>query len=510
MAYTPIVNVMDYGAVGDGTTDDTAAIQSALNAAGTMGGAIVYLPGLTFYCANTLSVPSNTWVRGAGLSAVLKGPVGARAGIVIAGVHCYAALGSIGTTGVRISDLTVDNQANGTLANGIVMGGTGATTNDFVVERCQCLGYDAHEYMIWSVGATQGKIRDNIIIGNAAAGSSNDEEGIEVYGGQDIECCGNTIIGCAARGISIAESTADSTTTLNQIWVHHNYISAGVWGIYFTIQTAGRDFHFSDNIILNQQNSSAGSNAVGITCAALSTTTISGLVIRGNIIRGVQGQGITLNGSASGLTAEGTVVADNVIEDMTSGSPCGILEEHWPGVTCEGNVVKNISYVGIYFQAGSNSTIQDNDVTVGASAVAIYGDGNEANLVVKDNRLLFGSCGVTMTAGVTALVSGNTFQYTGSEVKPINVPATVFRAGNALGYYPSLSNPFGTGWNMLNGCEEAPVTFAGLPATPAPGMLMPVSDSTVTAWHATISAGGGANQVIARRTTSAWIVSTYS
>jgi parallel beta-helix repeat protein len=59
-------NVVDYGAVGDGSTDDTTAIQSALNAAGSQGGGIVHFPAGTFAFSATLMVADNTIVVGGG------------------------------------------------------------------------------------------------------------------------------------------------------------------------------------------------------------------------------------------------------------------------------------------------------------------------------------------------------------------------------------------------------------------------------------------------------------
>jgi hypothetical protein len=47
-ATTLFFNVKNYGAVGDGTTDDTSAIQTAINAAGTVFGGVVYLPPGTY------------------------------------------------------------------------------------------------------------------------------------------------------------------------------------------------------------------------------------------------------------------------------------------------------------------------------------------------------------------------------------------------------------------------------------------------------------------------------
>jgi len=45
---TTVFNVTNYGAVGDGMTDNTAAIQNGINAASAAGGGIVEVPAGTF------------------------------------------------------------------------------------------------------------------------------------------------------------------------------------------------------------------------------------------------------------------------------------------------------------------------------------------------------------------------------------------------------------------------------------------------------------------------------
>lgn len=53
-----------YLAKGDGTSDDTAAVQSALNDAGASGGGVVFLPRGNYLIAGHLSVPAQTTLAG--------------------------------------------------------------------------------------------------------------------------------------------------------------------------------------------------------------------------------------------------------------------------------------------------------------------------------------------------------------------------------------------------------------------------------------------------------------
>lgn len=48
------LNVKDYGAAGNGTTDDTGAINSALSAATSADGGVVYFPAGTYLISSAL------------------------------------------------------------------------------------------------------------------------------------------------------------------------------------------------------------------------------------------------------------------------------------------------------------------------------------------------------------------------------------------------------------------------------------------------------------------------
>ncbi len=57
-------SVRDFGALGDGKTDDTAAFQKALVAAGTNGGGIVHAPRGNYFFTGHLNVPAGVTLKG--------------------------------------------------------------------------------------------------------------------------------------------------------------------------------------------------------------------------------------------------------------------------------------------------------------------------------------------------------------------------------------------------------------------------------------------------------------
>lgn len=95
-----VVDPRDYGAVGDGATDDTVALQAAITAAGT---GTVELPALTFKITSALTLPTGCELRGTGAK-----------GSVIQTIADHTAITMIGGEEQAIKNLKIANSFTGT------------------------------------------------------------------------------------------------------------------------------------------------------------------------------------------------------------------------------------------------------------------------------------------------------------------------------------------------------------------------------------------------------------
>jgi hypothetical protein len=72
VVHSTIFNIRDYGAVGDGTTDDTVAVLEAISKCMVNGG-VLYIPSGTFVIRSSLIFKTNSLftINGDGMSSVL-------------------------------------------------------------------------------------------------------------------------------------------------------------------------------------------------------------------------------------------------------------------------------------------------------------------------------------------------------------------------------------------------------------------------------------------------------
>ena len=112
---TATARVPVQGAVANGSADDTAAIQNAINTAGQRGGGIVTLPAGTFMINGHLVMRNNVDLTGAGASTVIKaGPSFLSTEGTGGG---YPIISTAGASNTTISNLTADQSGNTLNAN---------------------------------------------------------------------------------------------------------------------------------------------------------------------------------------------------------------------------------------------------------------------------------------------------------------------------------------------------------------------------------------------------------
>lgn len=139
----PYINVKDYGAIGDGITNDTDAILNAISAG---SGKTIFFPSGTYKTTDKLTLSSNdTKICGAGKNQTIIAWTGGNGSYSVGAGTNYGQTGTaaIVVTASRcvISDMTIKGPVSGSYTSGqrlIVVGGADSSNmnSNFVISNC--------------------------------------------------------------------------------------------------------------------------------------------------------------------------------------------------------------------------------------------------------------------------------------------------------------------------------------------------------------------------------------
>lgn len=178
-AQTAWVNAKQAGAAGDGVTDDTAAVQAALDSVPATGG-VVYLPAGDYLVSAQLNVThDNTTVIGDGCGQQTGATQNGRATRILAapgftGGAVFLAQASPDTAGIPLygvtfRDFTIDGQNNGTAVDGIHQRSNRSLIDHVHVHRMTGNGFRLHGYSSPATFNTYDSVISHSQAGNCAA-----------------------------------------------------------------------------------------------------------------------------------------------------------------------------------------------------------------------------------------------------------------------------------------------------------------------------------------------------
>jgi parallel beta-helix repeat protein len=357
-----IANVKNapYNAKGDGVTDDTAAIQKAVNDIAGTGGT-VKIPAGT-YLVNPVA-NSNAGVRlGSNMTmhldsgAILQAKSTSTSDYLIL---CISGINNVYVQGGTIAGNRNDNAITDSNEAGegiIITNSQQVVVENVTVQNCWCDGVyvtdDSEDVTLYGVVADSNR-RCGLAIVSASGivargctfkgttgmmenGSWANGEGVDVEPNagdtvRDIQLLGNTFTQNAAAGLTLGPATSNMATTfvVNCV-VDGNTISS---------------------------NGDAAKGMYGICCSST-----SGHLILGNTVANNYGIGISLYGQASNILIQGNTVSGTSASAYSGGY--GILLDQTSSITVQGNTVTNNTSYGIRdaYPTGTN-TITGNTST---------------------------------------------------------------------------------------------------------------------------------------------------
>lgn len=399
MARESVVNVKDFGAVGDGVADDSTAVQNAINAANTAGGGLVFFPEGTYELNDSvLTMYSNITLQGEGHSSIIQGWLSITASGLSSvtwrnvRIKGYRFIWS-NCTDVLLENIYFENEnfSGASFASSRFCQFTDSSRFRIVncyIENCQ--------YGIW-IGGPTGSLTsqntdvvvENCHIKNTYATGYSYPAGINLADGKNIVLTKNHIEGIqpttGTQGYGIYQG--DNTVfKAENIVISNNTIEDCQYGIKLHNPSK---VVVSDNVVrLGVGDSSQGIAAFGD--LDVDGSIPSSFAVTGNVVHGAD---IYFPGWHKNLTIAGnTVVGGNRgISTYTAG---GSTYSYY--VTIDGNTISECEQTGILLQDTEHCTVSNNTIidcntsggstAFSSSAISLYTQTN--NIYIHDNFII--------------------------------------------------------------------------------------------------------------------------
>lgn len=352
-----IVSVKDFGAVGDGVTDDTAAIQAAIDAVNIAGGGTVFVPSVaTFYRLNArLLIKANVKLQGSNKSfikctnASSGGDIGLQGSnaelnnlkIQIAGSQCVF-LSAASISNISVQDCWLYDpaftgimfQANTTgcsninIKNNIISGGTyGVLFNSALTgSGAQIAGNMMYGNKCIEINTTSGTWTDTIISGNtldsSASNGTSDAFAIGIARGKRVVVSNNNILNSFQEAIHVEDDSQNVIIEGNTI----NTTAVTKDGIRI-LQVAGGTS--SGHVVTGNTIKCTGtaSSNIGVHCVNDANGTANNVSISGNQIINFQ-TGIALGAGTAYNSAIGNTISSATITGISATEFTGVVSEN--------------------------------------------------------------------------------------------------------------------------------------------------------------------------------------
>lgn len=335
------VSVKDFGAVGDGIVDDTAALQAAID--GAAEGSTLWLPAGTYLTSERLTVSRSLHIVGAGYESVLKAASGSTHIVLLIQDTVFAAI-----NGIQLRNFRVDANGGGQLDTGIITlnNAVGFLVQGVWIENAtRTMASSGVNGISASAGSTGGAgpigtIRDCTIQNTSKAGINWTSESVSVL----------------IEGNTIRDITGNGTAPGIQI---NGGAGARVLGNYLT-NTQGPGIYVSEDGSSNYPLDTIIASNIVTACGATSTT---------------QGDGIRVTAS-SGYTGR-VLIQGNSVSDCgtnTNGGS-GIYAINTDNVTITGNLCRNNRFDGVRVEDCNHALVSGNRLTGNNLAAVSYAGG---------------------------------------------------------------------------------------------------------------------------------------